>query len=452
MKQESQPVFIGNSKFHQPDQDISGDYVTINGDNFYKIQNYDSMPPFFMSIVSSSNHWLFISSSGGLSAGRVSAEQSLFPYYTDDKITENHENTGCKVILLVTHGDRTSLWEPFSERYRGNYHIERNLYKNVPGTAILFEEINHSLGLTYRYAWRTSDTFGFVKTSWLLNSGRSDCQVRLVDGIQNILPANVTSQTQNTFSNLLDAYKRSEVDQETGLAIFALNSILTDLAEPRELLLGTTVMQLGLDEVGYFLSSQILDQFRAGMSLVERTEVRGQRGAYFVQTKFEIGSGMERSWHLVADVGQDSPAIVNLRNSLISNRSEMINALERDIELNNSNLKRIVASADGMQVSSDKLCTAHHFANVMFNVMRGGIFMDQYNIHRQDFIEFLQCRNRIELKEHENIFSKLPAEFGIQKILTLGEASGSEDLIRLSYAYLPLSFSRRHGDPSRPWN
>jgi len=25
-------------------------------------------------------------------------------------------------------------------------------------------------------------------------------------------------------------------------------------------------------------------------------------------------------------------------------------------------------------------------------------------------------------------------------------------LIRLSYAYLPLSFSRRHGDPSRPWN
>jgi len=26
------------------------------------------------------------------------------------------------------------------------------------------------------------------------------------------------------------------------------------------------------------------------------------------------------------------------------------------------------------------------------------------------------------------------------------------DLIRLSYEYLPLTFSRRHGDPSRPWN
>jgi hypothetical protein len=32
--------------------------------------------------------------------------------------------------------------------------------------------------------------------------------------------------------------------------------------------------------------------------------------------------------------------------------------------------------------------------------------------------------------------------------------SGSEDpdLIRLSTEYLPLKFSRRHGDPSRPWN
>ena len=71
---------------------------------FYKIENYDGMAPFFMSIVSSSNHWLFISSTGGLSAGRVSAEQSLFPYYTEDKLTENSENTGNKSILLVTRG------------------------------------------------------------------------------------------------------------------------------------------------------------------------------------------------------------------------------------------------------------------------------------------------------------------------------------------------------------
>ncbi len=32
------------------------------------------------------------------------------------------------------------------------------------------------------------------------------------------------------------------------------------------------------------------------------------------------------------------------------------------------------------------------------------------------------------------------------------EYSDDADLIRLSTEYLPLKFSRRHGDPSRPWN
>jgi hypothetical protein len=66
-----------------------------------------------MSIVSSSDHWLFISSTGGLSAGRASAEQAIFPYYTDDKITENSENTGNKAILLILQDNRKSLWSRF---------------------------------------------------------------------------------------------------------------------------------------------------------------------------------------------------------------------------------------------------------------------------------------------------------------------------------------------------
>ena len=251
MSKTSTPIFIGDTIQQPSEGDVKGEFVTMLGETFYRIQNYDHLAPFFMSIVSSSNHWLFISSSGGLSAGRVSAEQSLFPYYTEDKLTENNENTGSKSILLVRRGERRSLWEPFSERYKGSYRIERNLYKNVLGTALVFEEINFSLGLSFRYAWRTSDVFGFVKTAWLKNLDDSACQVELLDGIQNILPANITSLTQNTFSPLLDAYKRSEVDPNTGLAIFALNSTLTDLAEPSESLLATTVMQLGLEQADY---------------------------------------------------------------------------------------------------------------------------------------------------------------------------------------------------------
>ena len=319
--QTSRPIFVGDTALHQMTHEVCGEYVSMLDDTFYKIKNYDGMPPFFMSIVSSSDHWMFISSTGGLTAGRVSAEQALFPYYTDDKITENFENTGNKTILLVRHGNQTNLWEPLSNRYRGVYQVERNIYKNIPGTAILFEEINHTLNVVYRYAWRTSDQFGFVKTTWLKNIEDSLCEIDVVDGIQNILPANVTSQTQNIFSPLLDAYKRAELDPETGLAIFALNSTLTDLAEPSESLLATTVMQLGLDQADYLLSSQQLDAFRSGLGITTEIEARGRRNAYFVRTSFELKSEAERSWHIVADVSQDSVAVVRLSNNIKRKRN-----------------------------------------------------------------------------------------------------------------------------------
>jgi hypothetical protein len=444
-------IFIGDTNLKINEREIHGEYISLLDEQFYKIQNFDGMSPFFMSLVSSSNHWCFISSTGGLSAGRTSAEQALFPYYTDDKLTENHENTGSKIILLITRDNRTSLWEPLSERHRGSYQIERNIYKNISGTALIFEETNHSLGLSYRYAWRTSDQFGFVKTSWISNLGTSSCHVELVDGLQNILPANVTSGTQNIFSQLLDAYKRSEVDPQTGLAIFALNSTLTDLAEPSESLLATTVMQVGLEEADYFLSSRQLDSFRNGLGVHPETEVRGQRGAYFVHTSFQLDPEAERSWHLVADVSQDHAAIVQLSKRL-KHSSILQKDLECDVEAGHANLKKFVASADGLQMTADQLCTAHHFANVMFNVMRGGIFTEQYKIHKQDFIEFIQTRNHAVLNEDKAFFADLPEELDLQELLTRANASASADLIRLSYAYLPLSFSRRHGDPSRPWN
>src|SRR5512141_1335807 len=145
INQKQHPIFIGDTLQQSSGEKVKGEFVDMLGDKFYKIQNYDRLAPFFMSIISSSNHWLFISSTGGLTAGRVSAEQALFPYYTEDKLSENYENTGAKSILQVTRGERTSLWEPFSRHHQGSYHIQRNLYKNVPGTAVIFEEINHDL-------------------------------------------------------------------------------------------------------------------------------------------------------------------------------------------------------------------------------------------------------------------------------------------------------------------
>ena len=78
--------------------------LTIDNEKYYQISNNDAMRPFFISIVSDSNHWMFISSNGGLTAGRKNSEYALFPYYTDDKITESADITGNKSIFKVSKG------------------------------------------------------------------------------------------------------------------------------------------------------------------------------------------------------------------------------------------------------------------------------------------------------------------------------------------------------------
>ena len=60
------PIFIGETVLQPQNQDTSGEYVHLLNETFYKISHFDSMAPFFMSLVSSSNHWLFIASTGGL--------------------------------------------------------------------------------------------------------------------------------------------------------------------------------------------------------------------------------------------------------------------------------------------------------------------------------------------------------------------------------------------------
>jgi hypothetical protein len=54
------------------------------------------MPPFLISLASDSDHWMFISSNGGLTAGRVSPETSLFSYITVDRIYESTPHTGVR--------------------------------------------------------------------------------------------------------------------------------------------------------------------------------------------------------------------------------------------------------------------------------------------------------------------------------------------------------------------
>ena len=126
-------LFIGNNKLNPAEKAVQGEIVNIEGEKFYKINNYDNMDPFFISVVSNSDLWMFIWTNGGLTAGRKNPDHALFPYYTDDKIRDNAHLTGSKTILIVTFNGKQYLWEPFSDKYEGAYKIERNCYKNIYG-------------------------------------------------------------------------------------------------------------------------------------------------------------------------------------------------------------------------------------------------------------------------------------------------------------------------------
>ena len=94
-----------------------------------------------------------------------------------------------------------------------------------------------------------------------------------------------------------------------------------------------------------------------------------------------------------------------------------------------------------------------HFINTMFNIMRGGIFDDHYNIDKSDFFEnYLAKANKIVFKRNSQTLRKLDSHFNLHTLKALASSSEDTDFKRLAFEYLPLKFSRRHGDPSRPWN
>lgn len=445
-------VLIGNKPIYTTHKQPSGSYIQMLGEAYYQIDHYDQMPPFFMSLVSSANHWLFVASTGGLTAGRSNANSALFPYETEDKITAHSEETGSKTIVRVARNGRIQLWEPFSTRYVGVYQIDRHLYKNIPGNKLIFEEINHDLGLTLRTAWRTSDQFGFIRSCWLQNDSNDECHIDLLDGLQNLLPYGATSVLQTTMSNLLHAYKRSELEPETGLGIFALSATLTDRAEPSESLMATLAWQTGLDATSHLLCTEQVDAFRYGFSLTPEHDICGKAGAYLVTTSFSLAPGQDKRWHIAADVNQDSTAVTQRIQFLRQDSALIEQQLEADIDQGTADLTRYVAAADGLQLSTQKTTSAHHFANVLFNIMRGGIFANGYQVSRDDLLDFVQVRNQASRQNHADWFAALPPHLTIQELYALAAESGATDLIRLCYEYLPLTFSRRHGDPSRPWN
>ena len=448
MSKIAQAIDISNAT----NRSVSGEFINFeNDERYYAINNVDKMTPFFISVVSDSDHWLFISSHGGLTAGRVSPETALFPYLSVDKIHESATHTGSKTILRVKNNSGTVNWEPFNQEHNNRFDISRHLYKNTLGNKICFEEVNHDLELTFRYSWLSSDSFGFVRQCEIQNSSGRTIEIDLLDGLQNVLPAGTPRLLQSSSSNLIDAYKWTELDVSTGLGIFTLNSGITDRPEPFESLKANTVFCLGLEDPDILISSLQLENFKRGERILAEDHKRGIRGAYFVSETLVLKSNSSKRWFIVANTEQSQNQVVALRSRL-KNTEGLLEEIHTSIENGSDQLAKIMASADAFQLVSEENLAVHHYANVLFNVQRGGGFVDQYRVYAKDFVNTIQHFNQDVFKRNVLLLEKLRGTYEFSELLLIIKEQNDPSLERLCYEYLPISFGRRHGDPSRPWN
>ena len=148
----------------------TGRFVVEDGHEWYRIDGFDALDPFLVNLVTPSDQWMFVSTSGALTAGRRSADFSLFPYETDDRLHRSGGRSGPVTLMRV--GEEGAVWEPFAPEVPHG-RVLRSLSKSSVGDKLRFEERHPHHGLTFRYTWEAAPAFGFLRSRTAMPAARS---------------------------------------------------------------------------------------------------------------------------------------------------------------------------------------------------------------------------------------------------------------------------------------
>lgn len=428
----------------------TGAFIDAFGGRYYCIDEAQALPTFFINLVSASDLWAFVASNGALTAGRGDADHAIFPYATVDKIYDSLGHTGPCTLIRLQHAGEEVLWEPFAAHTGKLHRITRRLYKSLEGDRLWFEETHHELELVFRYGWCSAEQHGFVRQCQLINLARDPREVRLIDSLRNLLPPGISSRLQSGSSCLADAYKTAELLPGSSFAVYSLAAGIVDRAIPLESLHATAVWSHGLPGARVLLSDAALEGFHRGETPLSEPRCRGVRSTYALSASLRLAPTGLQSWMMVADTGLSQAEVVRRHAALVG--GTLPDEVLRDTAAATRRLRGIVGAADGLQLSGEEVTAAHHFANVLFNVMRGGVFAEGSRLPAADFAAFVRLHNTEVAARHSSWLQALPPALSREELLTAARARGDDDLLRLADEYLPLTFSRRHGDPSRPWN
>ena len=427
---------------------VTGGLTEIDGIEYYRIDGAEGMQPFLMTVVSDSDLWMFVSSSGALTAGRVDADHAIFPYETVDRLHRAVGITGPVTVIARTVDGQRRLWRPFGIELDAT--CTRSIAKSILGDRLIFEEHHAEWGLDFRATWAPSAAHGWVRTVELVDVAGQGAELEVLDGLLDVMPAGVDARTEQTLSNLVDSYKRSEAGPWGTLAVYTLEALITDRAEPAESLTATSVWSSGFPGGEPDLDARGVDAMVDGRPSTPRRLVTGLPGAYLLRGSVVVPESGSVSWMLVADTGLAHPDLLAAVGTATD--ADAARTVGDDLAAGSERLRALLAGADAFQTTANGVADAHHLSNVLFNSMRGGVFPYGHQVPVSDLVEFVRVRNREVSQRCRAFFESLEPLADAVALRAAALATGDDDLIRLVLEYLPLTFSRRHGDPSRPWN
>ena len=139
-----------------------------------------------------------------------------------------------------------------------------------------------------------------------------------------------------------------------------------------------------------------------GRPFAESSLRTGRPGSFLVNATVDVEPGQTLRWHICADVAQGHEDIARLVGELRSS-DDLFQQVDDDIDLCSRELHDIVASADGVQTTASPKVDAHHLANTLFNVMRGGTFAHGYSVESERFRSFVAERNVDAVDRHAGL-------------------------------------------------
>jgi hypothetical protein len=419
------------------------------GERWIGIADVDAMPPFFTTAVGDNECWLFAGSNGPLCAGRREPDLALFPYVNVDRIIDHPGSAGFLTCALIDEGDGQRLWEPWSAQ-PALHPRSRSLLRHELGAGLLFIERDELSGLELCAEIATSQRFGLVRRVSLINGGTKTLHVRLLDGFHRLLPPGLGTDTWASFSYLAQAYMRHERVSGCDAALYTLNAAITDRAEPREVLRCAAAWWLGAAPRTLLLSAAQVDAFRRGAAIEAESEIRGVTGALLGEIDTVLEPGATAAWTMGADTGLDQVAAGSLCELISQADAEA--EVEEAIACDRDGLRARLAAHDGLSLTGDRGDDDAHRSSTLFNLMRGGVLPADLTVRRDDFAAWLKRRDRVVADRCAADLASWPERLDLPALAEAAADSGDDQLERLAGSYLPLAFSRRHGDPSRPWN